>query len=73
MPPSMKRSGWTTCFRTIEPESEWSRINQHAAQGPMKISPEMFRLLSACLEYSRQSEGAFDITRRSLDEGLGIL
>ncbi len=44
------------------PESEWSRINQHAAQGPMKISPEMVRLLSACLEYSRQSQGAFDIT-----------
>ena len=30
-----------------KPESEWSRINQHAAEGPMRISPEMFRLLSA--------------------------
>jgi thiamine biosynthesis lipoprotein len=44
------------------PESEWSRINQRAADGPMRISPEMFRLLSACFEYSRESEGAFDIT-----------
>jgi FAD:protein FMN transferase len=45
-----------------KPESEWSRINQHAAEGPVRISPEMYRLLSACVEYSRESEGAFDIT-----------
>jgi thiamine biosynthesis lipoprotein len=45
-----------------QPESEWSQVNQHAAERPMKISPELFRLFSACLEYSRQSEGAFDIT-----------
>ncbi len=44
------------------PESEWSRINQRAAQVPVKISPEMFQLLSKCLEYSRESEGAFDIS-----------
>jgi thiamine biosynthesis lipoprotein len=45
-----------------QPESEWSQVNRHAAEGPMKISPELFQLFSACLEYSRQSEGAFDIT-----------
>ena len=45
-----------------QPESEWSQVNQHAAERPMKISPELFQLFSACLEYSRQSEGAFDIT-----------
>ncbi len=45
-----------------KPESEWSQINQRAAQGPVRISPEMFQLLSACVEYSRESEGAFDIT-----------
>ena len=43
-------------------DSEWSQVNQHAAEKPMKVSPELFRLLSACVEYSRQSEGAFDIT-----------
>jgi thiamine biosynthesis lipoprotein ApbE len=46
----------------FRPESEWSRINQHAAERPMRISPEMFHLLSACVEYSREGEGAFDIT-----------
>src|ERR1022692_3993154 len=45
-----------------KPESEWSEVNQHAAERPVKVSPELFRLLSACLEYSRESEGAFDIT-----------
>ena len=45
-----------------QPDSEWSRINQRAAVGPLKISHESFDLLAACLEYSRQSEGAFDLT-----------
>jgi thiamine biosynthesis lipoprotein len=45
-----------------KPESEWSQVNRLAAQRPVKVSPELFQLLSACVEYSRQSEGAFDIT-----------
>lgn len=45
-----------------KPESEWSQVNRYAAERPVKISPELFRLLSACLEYSRAGEGAFDIT-----------
>jgi len=42
--------------------SEWSEVNRHAAEAPVKLSPELFQLLSACLAYSRESEGAFDIT-----------
>jgi len=45
-----------------KPDSEWSQVNRHAAEGPMRVSPELFGLLSACLEYSRESEGAFDIS-----------
>jgi thiamine biosynthesis lipoprotein len=45
-----------------KPESEWSEVNRLGARQPVKVSPELFRLLSACLDYSRQSEGAFDIT-----------
>jgi FAD:protein FMN transferase len=45
-----------------KPDSELSQVNRRAAQAPMKISPELFDLLSRCHEYSRQSEGAFDIT-----------
>jgi thiamine biosynthesis lipoprotein len=44
------------------PESEWSLVNRNAAEGPVKVSAELFQLLSACVEYSRQSEGAFDIS-----------
>ena len=45
-----------------KPESEWSQVNRYAAERPVEVSPELFDLLAACLEYSRQSEGAFDIT-----------
>jgi len=42
--------------------SEWSEVNRHASRRPVSVSQELFDLLSACLKYSRQSEGAFDIT-----------
>jgi len=42
-------------------ESEWSNVNRRAAQEPVRVSPELFQLLSACLAYSRESKGAFDI------------
>ena len=42
--------------------SEWSEINRFAADRPVAVSEESFQLLSACLEYSRRSEGSFDIT-----------
>jgi FAD:protein FMN transferase len=45
-----------------KPASEWSEINRDAAQKPVRVSAELFQLLQDCLEYSRQSEGAFDIT-----------
>lgn len=45
-----------------KPESEWSRVNRKAADGPVKVSAEVFQLLEACRSYSEASEGAFDIT-----------
>lgn len=45
-----------------KPDSELSQVNQRAAKGPVKVSPEFFQLLERCQEYSRQSEGAFDLT-----------
>jgi FAD:protein FMN transferase len=44
------------------PESEWSEVNRTAALRPVHVSPELFRLLSECLRYNRESGGAFDIT-----------
>jgi len=45
-----------------KPTSEWSMVNRMAGDGPVHITPELFQLLAACVEYSRESEGAFDIT-----------
>ena len=44
------------------PDSEWSRVNREAGLRPVVVPAELFQLLSACIDYSRQSEGAFDIT-----------
>jgi thiamine biosynthesis lipoprotein len=54
------------------PESEWSRLNREAAAGPVAVSPELFQLLSDCLEYSRASEGAFDLTVGPLMRAWGF-
>lgn len=43
-------------------ESELSRVNRHAAAGPVKLSEEMARLVSRALDFSKLSGGAFDIT-----------
>ena len=44
------------------PESEWSRVNRGAYNAPVPVSAELYDLLDRCLDYSRRSEGAFDIT-----------
>lgn len=44
------------------PASEWSRVNRLAAERAVPVSQELFDLLSSCVEFGRQSEGAFDIT-----------
>lgn len=44
------------------PESEWSQVNRYAAERPVPVSKELYDLLAACVRYSQESEGAFDIT-----------
>jgi thiamine biosynthesis lipoprotein len=51
---------------TYKPSSEVSRVNALAAQQPVPISRELFDLLTTALEYSRITEGAFDITYASV-------
>ncbi len=51
---------------TYKPDSEVSRVNATAAQGPVEISQELFDLLATALEYSRITKGAFDITYASV-------
>ena len=56
-----------------KPESEWSRINREAGLRPMPVSAELFRLLSKCNDYSRTSEGTFDLTVGPLMRAWGFL
>ncbi len=45
-----------------KPRSEWSLVNREAGSRPVRVGPELFGLVEACLQYSRSSDGAFDIT-----------
>jgi FAD:protein FMN transferase len=51
---------------TYKPTSEVSQVNAKAADGPMKISKELFDLLVKAKEYSVITDGAFDITYASV-------
>jgi thiamine biosynthesis lipoprotein len=51
---------------TYKSTSEVSKVNAQAAQQAVPISAELFGLLSTALEYSRITEGAFDITYASV-------
>ena len=55
-----------------QPASEWSRVNRQAAEGPVIVSAESFQLLSDCLDYSRASDGAFDVTVGALMRAWGF-
>jgi basic amino acid/polyamine antiporter, APA family len=43
-------------------DSSLSRINREAATHPVAVEPELFDFLATALQYSRDSDGAFDIT-----------
>jgi thiamine biosynthesis lipoprotein len=51
---------------TYKSTSEVSKVNALAAQQAVPISSELFKLLSTALDYSRITEGAFDITYASV-------
>ena len=47
-------------------DSELSRVNREAGQGPVQISDELARIVDKSLFYSAQTQGAFDITFATL-------
>ena len=49
-------------------DSELSSINQQAAKTPLKISPELFKLIEKSIAISILSKGAFDITFSSVGQ-----
>ncbi|MBA3442394.1 MAG: FAD:protein FMN transferase [Pyrinomonadaceae bacterium] len=55
-----------------KPDSPLSRLNREGAKGPVKVEPELFDFIEECLRYSRESEGAFDITVGPLMKAWGF-
>jgi thiamine biosynthesis lipoprotein len=51
---------------TYKPTSELSIVNADAARKPVQVSQELLELLEKSLDYSRQTDGAFDITYASV-------
>ncbi len=47
-------------------DSATSFINRRAGRQPVVVEPELFDFLQRCLAFSRQSEGAFDVTVQPL-------
>lgn len=45
-----------------DPGSELSRFNRTAGAGPVRLSPPLYRVLEAAIQYSEVSEGVFDVT-----------
>jgi thiamine biosynthesis lipoprotein len=50
----------------FKPDSELSRINREAAKRPVPISQEMVDILAKSIEFSKLSDGAFDVTFSSV-------
>jgi FAD:protein FMN transferase len=53
-------------------DSPLSRINREAAQQPVKVEPELFDFIAEAVRYSRESDGAFDITVGPLMKAWGF-
>jgi thiamine biosynthesis lipoprotein len=45
-----------------KPDSELSKVNREAFANPVKVTPELFEILQKSVDFSRLSNGAFDIT-----------
>jgi thiamine biosynthesis lipoprotein len=51
---------------TYKPGSQLSRVNAEAADRPVEVDPRIVDVVSQALEYSKLSDGAFDITYASV-------
>lgn len=56
---------------SYDPESDVSRVNAAAGEGPVEVSPEVAEVVSTALEISRLTGGAFDPTVGSLAGAWG--
>ncbi len=54
------------------PDSPLSQINREADKHTVVVEPELFDFIQLCLKYSRESDGAFDITVGPLMKSWGF-
>ncbi len=52
--------------------SEIMRINRNALEKPCHVDPELFELLSRCVQWNRATSGAFDITSGPMSKLWGF-
>jgi thiamine biosynthesis lipoprotein len=45
-----------------DPRSELSWVNAHAAEGPVKVEPGLYRVLECAQRVCEETDGAFDVT-----------
>jgi thiamine biosynthesis lipoprotein len=53
-------------------DSPLSRLNREAANGAVAVEPELADVLDQCLRWSRESDGAFDVTVGPLMKAWGF-
>jgi thiamine biosynthesis lipoprotein len=53
-------------------QSPLSRLNRDAADHPVAVEAELYDFLAECLRYSRESDGAFDVTVGPLMKAWGF-
>jgi len=53
-------------------DSPLSQLNREAANGPVRVEPELLDFLAECLRWSRESQGAFDVTVGPLMKAWGF-
>ena len=51
---------------TYKPESQLSAVNAHAFEGPVEVDPEIIDVVARSFDFSRMSNGAFDVTYASV-------
>jgi len=54
-------------------DSEVSRLNRSAHEGPIPVEPNLFALLARAVELSRATGGAYDVTSGALSEAWGFV
>jgi thiamine biosynthesis lipoprotein len=51
---------------TYKPESQLSQVNAHGYERPVKVDPGIIEVVTRSFEFSRLSDGAFDVTYASV-------